>query len=217
MTKRRSYQQNCALAIALDILGERWTLLIIRELLLGPRRFKQLLYNLPGIGTNLLTSRLGQLVEDGVIERSTDDGVHPVYSLSARGKGLEQVVHSLIRWGMGFSERRLTTRHARSEWNILPIRAYLNPEKAAKWEGSYLLYVNDDALLLAWKDDQLVELEEDGIPAIATIRMTALTGIRIATGELELAEALAKGDVIYTGQLRDIELFFDAFDNDIRG
>ena len=68
---KRSYNQYCAVARALDLVGQRWTLLIVRELLTGPKRFKDLLEGLPGIGTNLLTARLKDLERYGVVRRAT--------------------------------------------------------------------------------------------------------------------------------------------------
>ncbi|HEO65360.1 MAG TPA: transcriptional regulator, partial [Spirochaetes bacterium] len=67
--KKRSYQQYCPLATGLDIIGQRWTLLIIRELLITPKRYKALLENLPGMGTNLLADRLKSLMTLGIIEQ----------------------------------------------------------------------------------------------------------------------------------------------------
>src|SRR5260370_8111330 len=66
---RRSYRQWCAVARALDYVGERWTLLLVRELMVGPKRFKDLLEGLPGIGTNLLTDRLKDLEQAGIVSR----------------------------------------------------------------------------------------------------------------------------------------------------
>ena len=81
---KRSYQQNCALAYALDLLGERWTLLIVRELLIGPRRYGELLDNLTGIGTNLLADRLRELQAQGLIEKHGQR-----YELSEPGRLIE--------------------------------------------------------------------------------------------------------------------------------
>ena len=67
--KTRSYNQYCGLAYALDIVGERWTLLIVRELIAGPRRFTDLLEGLPGISTNLLSERLKELEQQGMLRR----------------------------------------------------------------------------------------------------------------------------------------------------
>jgi DNA-binding HxlR family transcriptional regulator len=75
----RSYHQYCSFARGLDIVGDRWILLIVRELLQGPRRYNELLHGLPGIATNLLAERLDDLVEAGVLERRTDH----TYALTA--------------------------------------------------------------------------------------------------------------------------------------
>ena len=98
---RKTYGQFCALARALDHVGDRWTLLIVRELLPGPRRFAELLAGLPGVAPNLLVDRLRSLQASGIVERSS----HPprsasvTYTLTDLGRGLEPSVHALIRWG----------------------------------------------------------------------------------------------------------------------
>ena len=102
---RRSYDQYCGLARALDVLGERWTLLIVRNLLLGPQRYSELLRGLPGITTNLLAKRLKEMEDEGLVERPSDDG----YRLTPLGASLEPAIHALGRWGstrMGKPTRR---------------------------------------------------------------------------------------------------------------
>jgi DNA-binding HxlR family transcriptional regulator len=98
--ERRSYGQYCGLARALDLIGDRWTLLIVRELLIGPRRFYELQAGLPGIATNLLTQRLRQLEQDGLVLRQLgqqpQDGMS--YALTSFGLNLRQVTESLLRW-----------------------------------------------------------------------------------------------------------------------
>src|SRR6476620_8574344 len=97
---RRSYDQYCGLARALDVVGERWTLLVIRNLLLGPQRYSDLLRGLPGITTNLLAKRLKEMEVLGLIERTQSPGGEASYGyrLTARGAGLEPVIHALSRW-----------------------------------------------------------------------------------------------------------------------
>lgn len=100
----KSYQQFCSLARALDVVGDRWVLLIVRELLaLGPSRYVDLKRGLPGIASNLLAERLKVMEAEGLIERY--DAPPPVaaglYQLTARGRELQDVVHSLSRWGLG--------------------------------------------------------------------------------------------------------------------
>lgn len=98
--KDRSYGQFCGLARALDVVGERWTLLIVRDLLLGARRFGDLLTALDGIGPNLLTTRLRALETQGVVERIRPARApHDLYQLTARGRALEPAVQALASWG----------------------------------------------------------------------------------------------------------------------
>lgn len=97
----RTYGQMCPIARALDVIGERWTLLIVRELLLGPKRFKDLLEELPAMGTNRLATRLKRLETDGVIAKATlpPPGEARVYVLTEAGERLRETVVSLGRWG----------------------------------------------------------------------------------------------------------------------
>lgn len=97
----KTYHQYCALACALDVLGERWTLLVIRNLLGGPKRFTDLLRGLPGISTNVLTERLHLLGEQGVIETRVlpPPAASTVYTLTAGGFGLVGVLGALAQWG----------------------------------------------------------------------------------------------------------------------
>jgi len=90
---KRSYDQFCGLAKALDVVGERWTLLIVRNLLLGPQRYSDLLRDLPGITTNLLAQRLQEMEAQGIIEKSD------AYRLTPLGLALEPAIHALGRWG----------------------------------------------------------------------------------------------------------------------
>src|SRR5262245_29493848 len=100
----RSYNQFCALAYALDVVGERWTLLIIRELLAGPRRFKDLLDGLPEISTNLLSERLKCLEHQGILCRRVlpPPAGSAVYALTPLGQALENAVLELGKWGSQF-------------------------------------------------------------------------------------------------------------------
>lgn len=98
-TARRSYNQYCGLARALDVVGERWTLLIVRNLLLGPQRYSQLQRGLPGITTNLLAQRLREMEAAGLIEHVADPAIAPAYQLTPLGRDLEPAIHALGSWG----------------------------------------------------------------------------------------------------------------------
>ena len=104
MSSRKSYRQFCGVARALDRVGERWTLLIVRNLLLGPRRYSDLLAELKGMTTNLLAKRLRELEDSGLLEKQLlppPSGVS-VYGLTDMGRALEPVIMELGRWGGRF-------------------------------------------------------------------------------------------------------------------
>ncbi len=98
---KRSYGDGCAAAHALDLIGERWALLVVRELLLGPRRFTDLKTNLPGISATVLTQRLSDLEDIGVLRREPlpTPAAGWMYALTAWGQELEPVLQQLGRWG----------------------------------------------------------------------------------------------------------------------
>jgi DNA-binding HxlR family transcriptional regulator len=123
----KSYGQFCALAKALDVIGDRWSLLIVRELMLGgPRRYTDLLAGLPGIATNLLASRLRQLEDGGVIRR--EHAPPPVattlFRLTERGEDLRAVISELGRWGAPLLVEADGDDVFRSRWMVLPLDLY---------------------------------------------------------------------------------------------
>lgn len=119
----RSYAQYCALARALDRIGERWVLLIVRELMRGPRRYGELLHGLPGMSTNLLAERLRTMQADGLVEHTEDER----YALTEWGKGLSEVVAVIARWGSPLMGERAEGEVFRSHWIAHPI-AVLYPD-----------------------------------------------------------------------------------------
>jgi DNA-binding HxlR family transcriptional regulator len=122
----KTYNQNCGLAAALDVLGERWTLLIIRSLLSGSRRFGEIQAMLPGIGTNLLADRLKSLSRRGVLEK--DEGLQGGYCLTARGEGLRSVVGELANWGRQYLP--LSGGQYQPQWSMFNLEAAFRPERA---------------------------------------------------------------------------------------
>jgi DNA-binding HxlR family transcriptional regulator len=98
----RTYNQDCVLAYALDLLGERWTLLIIRELFLGPRRFGDLHSALPGLGTNLLSKRLKELEEAGLIVAPAENEPRGQYRLTETAEELRPAVHTIMHWSIEY-------------------------------------------------------------------------------------------------------------------
>jgi DNA-binding HxlR family transcriptional regulator len=121
---RRSYEQYCGLAKALDVVGERWTLLVVRNLLLGPLRYSELLRGLPGITTNLLAKRLKEMEEHGLLERiraGAGEGGQ-AYRLTEVGRALEPAVHALGRWGWRWMGTPAGGEHRSLEWLMVALR-----------------------------------------------------------------------------------------------
>jgi DNA-binding HxlR family transcriptional regulator len=117
----RSYGQFCAVARSLDLIGDRWTLLIVRELLAGPARYSELRDGLPGIATNLLADRLRELEADELVEH---DGER--YALTPRGAELEPVLLELVRWGRPLMARGQGDDEFRGQWLHLALSALLH-------------------------------------------------------------------------------------------
>lgn len=114
----KSYGQYCALARALDVIGDRWSPLVVRELLVGPRRYGELLQGLPGIATNLLADRLRHLEGAGVVERDGDGR----YRLTAWGEGLREPLYALARWSAPVTMTRGVGGDVfRADWLIHPV------------------------------------------------------------------------------------------------
>ncbi len=208
-SRKRTYKQNCALALALDVIGDRWTLLIVRELMVRPRRFGELLENLPGMGTNLLSERLLQLVEDKILTRKGEG--HPVYHLSYEGQMLENAVLALIRWGMNFNERRQQQSYSSPDWLILPLRAYFNPEKGQQWRGQYQLTLDKHTYFLSCTGERLM-IADAAEESVASIEFSSQTAQSLASGELDAFDAIDSGKIKTVGSKADIKRFFMAFD-----
>jgi DNA-binding HxlR family transcriptional regulator len=127
MAERKSYHQFCALARGLDVVGDRWTLLVVRELLLGARSFRQLQDGLAGISPNLLTDRLQVLQEEGLVARNNAPARSKsvVYTLTDLGGSLEGLVFEFIRWGARWMATGPGTDRVEPQWSVLALRALL--------------------------------------------------------------------------------------------
>ncbi len=130
MTKR-SYRQNCSLALAADLIGERWSMLLIRDLLVGPKRYKELSQSLQGMGTNLLASRLRELEAAGIIERQDRGRGAHVYLLTDAGRALEPAILALVRWGLTYLPDRIEGYYHQDDWDLVALKAAFEPQLSA--------------------------------------------------------------------------------------
>lgn len=124
---RRSYDQYCAVARALDAVGDRWTLLIVRELLGGSRRYTDLHADLPGVSTDMLASRLKDMERDGLVTRRrlAPPGAAYVYELTDRGRALLPALTALADWGAPALAEKRPTDAVRAHWFAVPLLARL--------------------------------------------------------------------------------------------
>src|SRR3954447_21963119 len=144
MAKR--FDQYCPIAHALSLVGERWSLLVVRELLRGPKRYTDLAAGLPGIGTNVLATRLRELEAAGVLQRRKlpPPAASTVYELTEYGLGLEEVLHAIARWGartLGLPRRE---DDLGADWGLNAFPALLYPERARGLTETYVIRVDDD-------------------------------------------------------------------------
>ncbi|QUQ66351.1 winged helix-turn-helix transcriptional regulator [Kutzneria sp. CA-103260] len=197
MNIKRAYHQYCGLASALDVLGERWTLLIVRELLLGPRRYSDLLADLPGLGTNLLADRLKFLVDKGVIRQCLS---RPAYELTEAGALLRPVVLDLTRWGFGFTPDKSTVDAVRPRWGFLAAETRLRAEWAGDVDEDYEFHVDDEVFRFEVRAGQ-VQAAAGRAPGQATVVATAdaVTLVRLGSGQMTAADALAAGELTISG------------------
>jgi DNA-binding HxlR family transcriptional regulator len=191
----RSYRQYCGLALALDLVGDRWTLLIVRELLTGAKRFRDLQDGLPGVATNLLSSRLRMLEESELIERRTlpPPAGTTVYSLTNLGAELEEPVHALVRWGAQFMGHRTREQEFRSHWlgvalQAVGLHADSSPESLALQtdlpEGSLMLNLSPSGVEVGTLDARVPDVR---------LRGTAACILGLAAGELDWNAAVRSG------------------------
>jgi len=196
----RTYGQFCGLARALEIVGERWALLIVRDLLVGPRRFSDLRNGLPRIPTNILAARLKELEQAGVVERRIlpRPAASIVYALTARGSDLEEAVLALGRWGARALDVHRPDEIVTADSLVMALRTTFQPGAATGLSVSYELRFGA-IVLHARVVDGLLTAAEGALPG-ADLVMTTGPALRpLLAGELSPAEAIATGGVQLIG------------------
>src|SRR5262249_22119370 len=144
-TERKSYDQYCAVARTLDVVGERWTLLIVRDLMLGPKRYTDLRAGLPGVPTDILTARLRALEEAGFIQRRELPRPAPatVYELTEDGTRLRPVIGALARAGTPALDGPKAGEDVQAERLVLALGVTFRGDEFPKLTETYELIVDD--------------------------------------------------------------------------
>ncbi|MFE1311466.1 winged helix-turn-helix transcriptional regulator [Streptomyces sp. NPDC058755] len=199
MSPRRSYDQYCSAARALDLVGDRWTLLIVRELLAGPRRYTDLHADLPGVSTDVLASRLKDMERDGLTSRRRlpPPGAVYVYELTSRGRQLLPVLQALGEWGQSELGERRPTDAVRAHWFALPLLRALEGE-----EGLVEVRLEEGDFHLRVGAEEGPVYGDGPAPreANARLQLDAETCAAVAGGELRLLDAVRAGRVTVTGE-----------------
>jgi DNA-binding HxlR family transcriptional regulator len=210
--RRRSYGDGCAAAHALELVGDRWALLVVRELLLGPKRFTDLRTSLHGISANVLTQRLEELVHAGIARsrRLPAPAFVAVYELTEWGLELEPVIIGIGRWaarspglkkGLPFSVNS----------SVLSLRAMFSPERARDFEARIELRLSGlefRAVIAGGKLDLVPgRLEAPD----ATLETHPDTLVAVIYGGRSIAEAKRSGELAVRGRLEVVRRFVTLF------
>jgi DNA-binding HxlR family transcriptional regulator/putative sterol carrier protein len=198
-SSKRTYGQYCALAVALDIVGERWTLLIVRELLIRPRRYAELLQAFPGIGTNLLAERLRFLIEHGVIRTVKAGQPRSGYQLTERGQALRDPVLALARWGFDTMAMQARSGHVEPGWAQLGVEALIDDTRASDVDEEYVFHVDDDVFTLSVRNGRASVRPGAADDPAMTISTDAVTLMDIASNKLDPVSALVANRVTVAG------------------
>lgn len=215
MATNRSYNDLCGLAHALDLIGERWALLVIRELLLGPRRYSDLHAELPGISSNILAQRLDGLVTTGVATQRTlpPPAGSTVYELTDWGWQLEPVVLQLGRWGAR-SPGHPAGDHLSAVSMILSLRTNFDPDAADTDDLLLELVMNQEQFHVRATRGMLSTGRGHGDDArspdaVVTTAPMTLAVLLYGTGELD--RAVENGDIALDGHTAAVQRFLTWF------
>lgn len=201
---RRSYGQFCGLAGALDLVGERWTLLVVRELMTGPKRYTDLADALPGIGTSLLADRLKRLDDDGICARSQlpPPAASTVYGLTEAGEELGRALVPLIQWGLRHAvpEQPGPDALVRPHWALLAFTHLVDPAALEGIEATYRFVVEGRTACLQLRGGEASVLLGDGDrEPDATITLDATTVAAVGAGRATAMEAVLDGRIAVEG------------------
>jgi DNA-binding HxlR family transcriptional regulator/putative sterol carrier protein len=207
-----TYKDGCAAAHALSLVGERWALLVVRELMLGPKRFTDLRAGLPNVSPNVLAQRLRDLEEVGVVQKRKlpPPAAAQVYELTPWGYGLEPVLVQLGRWGV---QSPLLPKGASLSLNslILSLRTMFNPQMAKGLKASYELKLGDYYFFAHVENSQFEILPGGAKHPDATLETTPDILAALVYGGYDFAEALRSGQVKLTGDKNVAKRFLKLF------
>jgi DNA-binding HxlR family transcriptional regulator len=208
MAKR--FDQYCPMAHALCLVGDRWSLLIARDLLHGPRRYTDLLEGLPGIGTNILAARLRALEEAGIVRkrRLPPPAASTVYELTEYGAELEEVFFALARWGARSLGPPGPEDELYPEWGLNAAAALFSPEEARGLTETYVLKIDGDVFTVRIEDGKMRPEMGEAEDADVVVETSMETFFQLVSGEITPFMALKRGFVKIEGDRAAFERCF---------
>ena len=195
------YQQYCGLARTLDVAGDRWTLLIVRELRPGPRRFTDLVDGLPGISRKLLTERLRTLERDGIVARQElpPPAARQVYELTDDGRDLAHAMAPLIAWGARRIGERKPTESFRARWPAVAMAGLADREAAKGVRETYQYLVGRSAFRFTVDDGSVRVHDGEAEDPAVVVTTDEDTWADIASGKITTSSAVATGALAVAG------------------
>ena len=212
MVGKRRYDEGCAVAHSLDLIGERWALLIVRELLLGPKRFTDLRAGMPGASADILAQRLRELTESGVVRRKRlpPPAGSDVYELTEWGADLEPVVTLLGQWGSRSASLN-PAADSSVDSLVLSLRALFNPQAAQGFSATIVLSLNDNRFIIEIADGQLHVSRGEAERPNATLDTDRSTLAAMLYGGRSLDDAVRAGEAAVGGDSAVIARFLRLF------
>jgi DNA-binding HxlR family transcriptional regulator len=205
----RDYGQYCGLARALDVVGDRWNLLIVRELLIGPARYGELRDGLSGIATNLLTDRLRDLETAGVVERRLSDDANAItYVLTPWGAQLREPINALIRWSTALMIRGPEGDEFRADGLLVALPALFAGRIPTDQSVAVGITVDGVTVQLRATDSGIAVDRPDGRKLDGVLTADAQLVLGLAAGVLSLDDIAALVDI--DGDESALRTFFDA-------
>jgi DNA-binding HxlR family transcriptional regulator len=207
----KRYGQFCSIARTLDVLGDRWAMLVVRELLLGPKRYTDLLDGLPGVGTNVLAVRLRELEAAGIIarEKLPPPAASTVYVLTDDGAGLRPVVDELARWGLRRMARPERGEALRTSWLAYSLAVCTRPT-GMRNEDELEVRVDDEPHTLTVRDGRFEARQGTAAHPLAVIKAPLGALFRLARGQATRGELERHGQITLEKDRRTARRFLDA-------
>jgi DNA-binding HxlR family transcriptional regulator/putative sterol carrier protein len=217
MRNKRSYGDACGIARALDVVGERWALMVVRELLLGPKRFTDIRAGLPHTSPDVLAQRLRDLEAAGVVHhrRLPPPYGSQVYELTPSGRALEPVLIALGRWGGVHAAPPSDEMCMSLDAHIVSLRTLFDPERAGDFAARVELRLGEERFHVAIADGEVetgrIAPGEELPDADAVIEAHPMTLLEVLHGHRRLADALAAGTIRLSGDKRKARRFTELF------